>query len=74
MDYWAGADDYDTRVFNLTHGTGVPVLSATTVFGNEGGNTLKGGMGRSLCYGNLALDIYDWDPLAEIFIPVIALS
>jgi hypothetical protein len=26
MDYWAGTDDYDTRVFNLTHGIGVPPL------------------------------------------------
>ena len=40
--YWAGTDDYSTRVANLTSGTGVPLLDATTVIGNGGGNTLIG--------------------------------
>jgi hypothetical protein len=70
MDYWAGTDDYDTRVFNLTHGIGVPLLDATTITGNGGGNTLTGGPGRALFYGNLVLDTYDWDPLTETFIVV----
>jgi hypothetical protein len=70
MDYWTGTDDYDTRVFNLTHGSGVPLLDPTTVTGNGGGNNLTGGPGRSLFYGNLALDKYDWDPVTETFIAV----
>ena len=70
MDYWTGMDDYDTRVFNLTHGIGVPLLDATTVTGNGGGNTLTAGPGRALFYGNLALDLYDWDPLTGTFIEV----
>jgi hypothetical protein len=70
MDYWAGTDDYDTRVFNLTHGIGVPLLDASTVTGNGGGNTLTGGPGRNLFCGNLALDHFDWDPLTETFIAV----
>jgi Ca2+-binding RTX toxin-like protein len=70
MDYWTGTDDYDTRVFNLTHGIGVPLLDATTVAGNGGGNTLFGGAGQDLFYGSLALDMYDWDPLKETFIAV----
>jgi hypothetical protein len=40
--YWAGADDYGTRADNLTAGIGVPLLDATTVIGNGGGNTLIG--------------------------------
>jgi hypothetical protein len=70
MNYWTGNDDYDTRVLNLTQGNGVPLLDATTVTGNGGGNTLTGGAGRALFYGNLALDIYDWDPQTETFIAV----
>jgi len=45
-------------------------LDATTVTGNGGGNTLTGSPGRALFYGNLALDMYDWDPLTETFIAV----
>jgi hypothetical protein len=41
-DYWAGADDYFTRIANLGSGNGVPLLDATTVSGNGGGNTLNG--------------------------------
>jgi hypothetical protein len=70
MDYWMGTDDYDTRVFNLTHGNGVPLLNATTVTGNGGGNILIGGAGQTLFYDNFALDRDDWDPLTEIFIAV----
>jgi hypothetical protein len=70
LDYWTGTDDYDTRVFNLSHGISLPLLDATTVTGNGGGNTLTGGAGRTLFYGNVALDIYDWDPLTETFIAV----
>jgi hypothetical protein len=71
MAYWAGsADDYATRVNNLTTGNGVPLLDATTVTSNGGGNTLTGGPGLDLFYGNLALDTYDWDPATETFVSV----
>jgi len=46
MDYWKGTDDYDLRVFNLTHGIGVPLLDATTLTGNGGGNNITGGPER----------------------------
>jgi hypothetical protein len=39
---WTSADDYATRVFNLTHGIGVPLLNASTVFDNGAQNTLVG--------------------------------
>jgi hypothetical protein len=71
MNYWAGSgDDYATRVNNLTTGTGVPLLDATTVTGNGLGNTLTGNAGLDLFYGNLALDTYDWDPATETFVSV----
>jgi hypothetical protein len=70
MDYWAGTDDYDTRVANLTSGAGVPLLDASTVTGNQLGNTLTGNAGRDLFFGDLALDTYDWDPATETFISV----
>jgi hypothetical protein len=55
-DYWAGGDDYATRVTNLTTGNGVPLLDGTTVFGN-GGNWLEGGPGQELFFANLDLDV-----------------
>jgi hypothetical protein len=71
MAYWAGsADDYNTRVANLRSGTGVPLLDASKVTGNRLGNTLTGGPGIDLFYGDLALDAYDWDPATETFISV----
>jgi hypothetical protein len=48
--YWAGADDYGTRVSNLTTGNGVPLLDATTVAGNGGGNTMIGNGELALIY------------------------
>ena len=42
MAEWTSSDSYDTRVFNITHGVGVPVLDATTVFDNGAQNTLIG--------------------------------
>ena len=71
MNYWAGSDDYNTRVANLTTGNGVPLLDATTVTGNGGGNTLMGGPGLDLFYGNSGLDtIMNWNPATETFISV----
>jgi hypothetical protein len=40
--YWAGSDDYFTRASNLASGTGVPLLDASVVTGNGGGNVLNG--------------------------------
>jgi hypothetical protein len=50
--YWAGSDDFWTRVANLTTGNGVPPLDATTVFGNGGGNSLLGNGGLALLYSD----------------------
>jgi hypothetical protein len=48
--YWAGADDFATRSANLQAGAGVPLLDATTVTGNGGGNTLIGTGALALLY------------------------
>jgi hypothetical protein len=40
--YWASGAPYSTRVAHLLSGDGVPVLDATAVMGNGGGNTLIG--------------------------------
>jgi hypothetical protein len=67
-DYWAGPDDYATRAAGLAAGEGVPLLDATTVFANGGGNTLLGGDGLDLFFGSPDLDAHDWDPAAEQFV------
>jgi hypothetical protein len=71
MNYWSGSsDDYATRVGNLLAGNGVPLLDATTVTSNGGGNTLTGGPGLNLYYGNGA-DITDFDPSSgAVFVSV----
>jgi hypothetical protein len=48
--YWAGSDDYATRVANLLSGTGVPLLDATVVTGNGGGNMLNGNGALAFLY------------------------
>src|SRR5207245_326919 len=53
MNYWSGtSDDYATRVGNLLAGSGVPLLDATTVSSNGGGNFLTGLAGLHLSYRN----------------------
>jgi hypothetical protein len=71
MDYWSGtSDDYATRVGNLLAGTGVPQLGPTTVTSNGGGNTLIGGPGLNLYYGNQT-DATDFDPSSgAVFVSV----
>jgi hypothetical protein len=54
-NYWAGTDDFATRSANLQSGNGVPLLDATTVTGNGGGNTFQGNGGTALIYTD-ALD------------------
>jgi hypothetical protein len=51
--YWAGPDDFITRMGNLQTGNGVPLLDATTVTGNGGGNTMNGLGGLALVYTDL---------------------
>jgi hypothetical protein len=54
--YWAGSDDFATRVANLLSGTGVPILGPTmgsgTVFGNGGGSNLLGNGGLALIFSD----------------------
>jgi hypothetical protein len=40
--YWANGASYTTHVSHLLSGTGVPLLDATVITGNGGGNTLIG--------------------------------
>jgi hypothetical protein len=75
MNYWSTtADDYGTRVGNLLSGNGVPLLDATMVHNNGGGNTLTGNHGGpselDLFYGlDPALETTDYNPaLGEQFI------
>ncbi len=77
MDYWAGSgDDYFTRVNNLPTGNGVPLLDATTVVNNGGGNTLLGYGGgaaeMNLFYGlEPSLESTDANPdIGEVFMYV----
>jgi hypothetical protein len=71
LSEWARTDeDYATRVNNLTNGVGVPLLDATTVAGNGGGNVLWGGANLDLFYGNLDSDVTNWDPNRETFVRI----
>jgi hypothetical protein len=63
--YWAGTDDYGTRVGNLTTGNGVPLLDPTTVTGNGGGNTLTGNGALALLYTDGADNITGFDPSSQ---------
>jgi hypothetical protein len=60
--YWAGTDDYSTRVANLTSGNGVPLLDATVVSGNGGGNALNGNGSLALLYTDGLDSINGFDP------------
>jgi Ca2+-binding RTX toxin-like protein len=73
MTEWARTDeDYYRRVANLTQGNGVPLLDATTVKSNGGGNTMLGNGPLDLYFGNSSLDSTDWvgDQTIERFIAV----
>jgi hypothetical protein len=60
---WARTDeDYNTRVSNVTTGNGVPLLDATTVTGNGGGNTMNGMGALALIYTDGADAIGGFDP------------
>jgi hypothetical protein len=60
--YWASSTDFATRVANLTSGTGVPLLDASVVMGNGGGNTLIGGGELALLYTDGQDTIAGFDP------------
>jgi hypothetical protein len=67
--YWAGTDDYFTRVGNLTSGNGVPLLDATNITGNGGGNTMNGNGALALIYSDGADAIGGFDP-NSIVVPI----
>ncbi len=68
--YWAGtdgnADDYATRVATLMSGNGVPLLDATTVTGNGGGNIMNGNGALALIYSDGNDNITGFDPNSTI--------
>jgi hypothetical protein len=65
--YWAGSDDYSTRLNNLETGNGVPLLDSTTVTGNGGGNTITGAGALALIYTDGSDTISGFDPLAQTY-------
>jgi hypothetical protein len=71
MREWASTDPYSTRVDKLTHGKGVPLLDATKVHNNGGGNTFqRNGTGVDLFFASIK-DRDSWRPNAsETFLPV----
>ena len=64
--YWAGGDDYHTRASNLASGTGVPLLDATVVTGNGGGNVLTGNGGLALIFSDGLDTITGFDPSSQL--------
>ncbi len=64
-NYWAGTDDYDTRVTNLINGNGVPALNATTITSSGSPDVLTGGADRDVFFGDFSADITDWDEATE---------
>jgi hypothetical protein len=60
--YWAGTDDRDIRSANLQAGAGVPLLDATTVHGNGGGNYLVGRGPWALLFTDGLDNISGFDP------------
>ena len=73
MSEWTRTDEsYAVRVSNIMNGGGLNgsfELNTTTVTGNGGGNTLDGGPGQNLFFGNLVLDTTD-RTASETFVSV----
>jgi hypothetical protein len=64
---------YADRVDHLLNGGGLAdpyLLNGSSVHGNGGGNTLTGGTGLSLYFGDPNNDVTDWDPSTETFVSV----
>jgi hypothetical protein len=74
MAEWSQTDvSYADRVDHLLNGGGLAdpyLLNNSTVHGNGGGNTLTGGTGLSLYFGNPNSDVTDWNPDTETFVSV----
>jgi hypothetical protein len=66
MAYWAGTDDFGTRADNLTSGTGVPLLDASVITSNGGGNTLTGNGELGLIYSDGLDNISGFDPGSRV--------
>jgi hypothetical protein len=68
--YWAGTDDFATRVANVLSGNGVPILDPTpqtgTVIGNGGGNTMNGTGALALIFSDGLDTIQGFDPNSPI--------
>ncbi len=64
-DYWAGPDDYATRVDNLIGGNGVPALNSTTITNSGSPDVLIGGADIDVFFGDFPSDSTDWDESAE---------
>jgi hypothetical protein len=68
--YWAGTDDFATRVANVLSGNGVPILDPTpqtgTVVGNGGGNTMNGTGALALIFSDGLDTILGFDPSSPI--------
>jgi hypothetical protein len=62
---WAGSAPYATRVAKLTSGTGVPLLDASMVMGNGGGNTFLGDGELALLYTDGMDNIGLFDPNSQ---------
>jgi Kelch motif len=60
--YWAGSGTYAARVAALTSGSGVPLLDASVVIGNGGGNILVGEGELALLYTDGLDTITGFDP------------
>ncbi len=67
-DYWAGPDDYATRVGNLLGGNGVPTLN-DTITNNGSTDVLTGGADRDVFFGDFSGDasddVSDWEEGTE---------
>jgi Concanavalin A-like lectin/glucanases superfamily len=71
MAEWTSTRDYATRVGNLTSGLGVPLLDATTVHSNGGGNTVQGAGGLDFFFARLGgVDTLDADPFIEELVAI----
>ena len=66
--YWAGSDDYATRVAHLVSGTGVPLLDATMVTGNGGNNTVSGTGALALLYSDALDTLTGFDPNSQLIL------
>ncbi len=60
-NYWAGTDDYGTRVTNLSNGIGAPALNDSTANSSGSPDVMIGGADRDVFFGDFSSDITDWN-------------